>query len=316
MNTDEHSPTIIVSRFTIVIEYLSEGRISSNIANTIRGGFGATLRSLVCPFSNKSCNDCILASKCAYGYIFETPIPSTTEIMRKYLYAPHPLIIIPPKESSRKVKEKSTTKIEVTLIGKAIDYFPYIFLAFKELGTRGLGADKIKFNIHKVISDNGDLLYSYENDVLRDLTNKQIYIINTGLSKNGIFSIHFITPLRLKVKGRIASLPSFEDIIAALTRRAFLLSYFHCGGNGKPIHTQFLKHAESVEMLDSHIIQLNHDRFSGRQHQKIPMSGFMGTLTFRGNHGLFMPLLKLGEYIHLGKDTIFGYGQIRTEVLS
>ncbi|MFQ5963839.1 MAG: CRISPR system precrRNA processing endoribonuclease RAMP protein Cas6 [Candidatus Scalinduaceae bacterium] len=35
----------------------------------------------------------------------------------------------------------------------------------------------------------------------------------------------------------------------------------------------------------------------------------MGTAKFEGNLGPFMQILKLGEYIHLGKGTSFGLGK-------
>jgi len=35
---------------------------------------------------------------------------------------------------------------------------------------------------------------------------------------------------------------------------------------------------------------------------------------FVSNEKSFLPLLKAGEYTHLGKDTIFGYGFYRLEV--
>ena len=118
--------TLHLVKINIDIRYLSSGRISSNIANTLRGAFGATLKRIVCPFQEKKCKECILSSKCAYGYIFETPIPSITTIMRKYPFAPHPIIIIPPKHNSTYTSQGEKDTISITLIGKAIDYFPYI----------------------------------------------------------------------------------------------------------------------------------------------------------------------------------------------
>ncbi len=311
-----HSNTLTVSRISLQVEFLTKGRISSNIANTLRGGFGAALKNSVCTFSNKKCKECMLSNKCAYGYIFETPIPSNTTIMRKYPFAPHPLIIIPPKSNPGYISKQNTSNIDVVLIGKAIDYFPYILLAFKELGTRGLGINKVEYCIERASTEDGEIIYNSEEGLLEEIVSKKTFQIAAGKPKHGIFSIHFITPLRLKVKGKITGKPSFKDIISALTRRVFLLSYFHCGGNDEPVHKQFLEHVGNVEMIDANIIKLNQNRFSARQRQKIPMNGFMGTLTFKGDYGTFMPLLKAGEYIHIGKDTVFGYGQYTMEVHS
>ena len=69
-------------------------------------------------------------------------------------------------------------------------------------------------------------------------------------------------------------------------------------------------------MIDKKIVDIGKKRYSARQKRKIPMNGFQGTLTYEGDYGSFLPLLKVGEYIHLGKDTIFGYGRYTMEVHS
>lgn len=66
--------------------------------STLRGGFGYAFKRVVCAIKEKECHDCILKEKCIYSYIFETPPPSETKVMKKYKTAPHPFIIEPPLE--------------------------------------------------------------------------------------------------------------------------------------------------------------------------------------------------------------------------
>jgi CRISPR/Cas system endoribonuclease Cas6 (RAMP superfamily) len=40
------------------------------------------------------------------------------------------------------------------------------------------------------------------------------------------------------------------------------------------------------------------------------MGGITGTVTYRGEIGPYIPLLKLAKQLHLGKQTAFGLGQI------
>ncbi|MCE8429907.1 MAG: CRISPR system precrRNA processing endoribonuclease RAMP protein Cas6 [Candidatus Methanoperedens sp.] len=42
---------------------------------------------------------------------------------------------------------------------------------------------------------------------------------------------------------------------------------------------------------------------------KLKMGGFLGEITFEGDLNEFMPFLKLGEYLHIGKGTVFGLGK-------
>ena len=54
-------------------------------SSTLRGGFGAFFRRVVCAF---------------YSYVFETPPPDDTRMMRKYEAAPHPSVIEPPSRKT------------------------------------------------------------------------------------------------------------------------------------------------------------------------------------------------------------------------
>jgi CRISPR/Cas system endoribonuclease Cas6 (RAMP superfamily) len=43
------------------------------------------------------------------------------------------------------------------------------------------------------------------------------------------------------------------------------------------------------------------------------LSGFVGEVTYRGEFEPFLPLLLLGEYLHVGKNVAFGNGWYRIE---
>ncbi len=42
------------------------------------------------------------------------------------------------------------------------------------------------------------------------------------------------------------------------------------------------------------------------------LGGFIGEITFEGNIEPFMPLIKVGEVLHVGKGTGFGLGRYKT----
>ena len=69
--------------------------------SALRGGFGYAFKKVVCALKNKECPDCLLKEKCIYSYVFETPPPADTRIMRKYPSAPHPFVLLPPLEEDR-----------------------------------------------------------------------------------------------------------------------------------------------------------------------------------------------------------------------
>ena len=56
------------------------------------------------------------------------------------------------------------------------------------------------------------------------------------------------------------------------------------------------------------------ERRSFRTERVVPMSGFVGKVRFVGELAPFLPLIFLGEYLHIGHHTAFGFGKYRIDV--
>jgi hypothetical protein len=74
--------------------------------STLRGAFGTVFKDTVCVVEHRDCDRCILKLKCAYPYIFDTPIPEGSERMRKYERAPHPFVIDPPSGNEHEIRAR------------------------------------------------------------------------------------------------------------------------------------------------------------------------------------------------------------------
>ena len=62
---------------------------------------------------------------------------------------------------------------------------------------------------------------------------------------------------------------------------------------------------------ESRLLWLQRGRYSHRAKTVVPMSGFMGDIRFEGDLMPFLPFIFLGEHLHIGHHTAFGYGQYR-----
>jgi len=108
--------------------------------STLRGGFGLSFKDAICVVAHRDCERCILKSKCAYPYIFETPVPDGSRRMASLEHAPHPFVIEPPLDSRTRYAAGDVLVFVLVLVGRAIDYLPYFIFAFEQLGNdRGIG---------------------------------------------------------------------------------------------------------------------------------------------------------------------------------
>jgi len=310
--------------------------------STLRGGFGYAFKRVVCAIRDKECFDCLLKEKCVYSYVFETPPPSDTKIMRKYKSAPHPFVIEPPSEKRRGYKPGDEINFGLTLIGRAIDYLPYFIYTFDELGKIGIGQGKARYELMEVSCD-GEKIYDSESKTLKsfktsslsltphlslrsasggeaislltleglsqDLPTERSEVVESGLSRS--LKLSFVTPTRILYNGHLTLDLEFHIFIRNLLRRLSLLYYFHCDGD--PSEWDFkgmIEKAKEVKVKGRNLRWYDWERYSGRQETRIKMGGFIGDITFEGDIEPFMPIIKAGEVIHVGKGTGFGLGKI------
>lgn len=303
-----------IAVFKLKIELLETKKLSSYLGSTLRGGFGCVFKKIACIVSNKECKDCILSEKCVYSYIFETPVPSNSKIMKKYTHPPQPFVIEPPlsKNLVQDFNHHNNLELGLVLIGKAIDYLPYFIYTFEEFGKDGIGKDRIKFTLDNVkcsisgndVYNNSDkkLLQNYKVITSEDLKNEDYKIKNE-------LTINFLTPTRIRYKEKLVSLPEFHIIIRNLLRRISLLSYFHCDEELKIDFKSLIKEAEKIKVANSKLKWYDIKRYSSRQAQEMKLGGFTGEITYKGDFKNFLEYLSIGEYVHLGKNCTFGFGK-------
>jgi CRISPR/Cas system endoribonuclease Cas6 (RAMP superfamily) len=96
------------------------------------------------------------------------------------------------------------------------------------------------------------------------------------------------------------------------------LCYFHCGSELEVDFRCLIDRAAAVRTVESGLARRQLERFSGRQAQRIDMSGLVGTVRFEAPDAetltAFLPLLAAGEWVHVGKGCVMGLGKYRVEV--
>jgi CRISPR/Cas system endoribonuclease Cas6 (RAMP superfamily) len=72
--------------------------------------------------------------------------------------------------------------------------------------------------------------------------------------------------------------------------------------------------AEQVAITAQSLHWEDWERYSTRQEDRMKLDGMVGSIRYTGPLDPFLPYLRLGEYIHVGKNTAFGLGQMAVSV--
>jgi len=276
-----------------------------------RGTMGHVLRSLACSIPGEECPVCPFRQTCAYGYLFETVPDATVRQSRKYSSYPRPYVMKPPLEEKRVYRRYDRLSFELVLIGRAIEHIPNLIATFDEIGRRGMRGETGRFIIDRVTTYGADRSESVIWNGGQFTGNLNVVTwedLSQGCpQKSDTVTLTFHTPLLIEEKGRpLSAAPEFAILVESLCRRASLLYDFHDSGDSagclEPVNTSGI----SIQMSGVHWQSL--ERITNRQQKKLSTGGLLGSVIYRGDLVQFLPLLRLGEFIHAGKSTTFGFG--------
>jgi CRISPR-associated endoribonuclease Cas6 len=304
-----------LSRFIFTISPQGELHLPPFIGSAIRGGLGHSLRSVACFGDSQDCAPCQHKDSCHYHQIFEPSPPANADHLTNLASIPRPFIVAPLTRGDTR-KPRDPIAFHLTLIGTVTSFLPYFILAFEELGKMGLGRDKTPFIVENVkflpIEGSPQQIYSHNEHILHD--SWKPYSIQDILERFGDnpaehLTLRFITPTRIEHKGIYEIAPQFEDLLRALLRRISALAYFYCHLELDLDYKGLIAWAEQVGIAQDNLRWEKLVRRSSRQGRKIDISGFIGEIEYAGELAEFMPVIRLGEIIGVGKGAAFGLGR-------
>ncbi len=313
-----------VHRFTLQAEEPIE--LPPYKGSTLRGGFGTAFRRVVCALKKTDCGDCLLKGRCVYAYVFESQPEEEVHVFGRVRSIPRPFVLEPPEDKRTVYDIGETLQFNLILVGRATDYLPYFVYAFEELGRTGIGRGRGRFRLEDVSvqtsgpprsvyrPEEGRLLHTHPS--ILDLTDAIMEVISpTGVEPSASLTLRFETPTRLKYQRRLTIEPHFHVLIRQLLRRLFLLWYFHCGGRDeaepfrRDYHRLIIEKAKEVQLTRADLRWYDWQRYSHRQGTMMRLGGFVGEATYTGPVSQFIPFLRAGQILHLGKGTTFGLGR-------
>lgn len=310
--TPEWVSAFRIARYRFVAQARDEIHLPPYKGSALRGGFGQALHRVGC--MGRSC-PCKLGRPCPYTYLFESPACDDQRLPSYNREVPHPFVIEPPLDPRGTYETGERFEFHLALIGRGNEYLPYVVTAFDELGRMGLGKGRGRYLLNGVWGDASQDHVPIFDGVSRRFAHaiEQSWSPPNPVSDDDVEQVHvrFMTPTRLKEKGDLITHLDFPVLIRALRRRIAALAYFHCGTEIPADDQTLLALVDEISTDTQELVWWDWERYSERQRQRMKLGGIVGAVTYKGTLAPFLPLLRLGELVHVGKATSFGNGQYR-----
>lgn len=250
----------------------------------LRGSFGYALKRVTCINPSFECNGCFAQEKCLYFEHYEKP-----NTFHRYRFDVN--------------LESNNFDFSLYLFNGSKEELAYVLEALRQMITKqGLTVANHRFE-HVMMLVNGTLVFkdgSFHDMVVEPTTLKN----GNGFVSN--VHIKFQTPLRMKKGNRFAKESvELEDVLRSIYQR-----YEALVGN-KSVYTLPYKPQYSHTVKAFTYKHLT--RKSVRQRTKLNIDGLIGEMGVLGIDEQSYNLLKLGEIIGVGKQTVMGLGKIKVE---
>jgi hypothetical protein len=176
---------------------------------------------------------------------------------------------------------------------------PKIFIeAFAALAEQGIGPGRGKAHLERVAG-----------------ASPHAIDLNPAPAEIGNIRVEFLTPTELKHAGAIASGPEFPILFARIRDRVSTLCRLYGAGPVEIDFREIGERAAAVRMTRAEMQRVETRRRSSRTGQTHGIGGFTGFAEYEGVLGEFLPWLEAARWTGVGRQAVWGKGEIRLQRL-
>lgn len=273
----------------------------------LRTVLGAQLKRTSCVQRQLTCDNCILAQTCAYSVLFESPLPIDNSILQGRNRSYHPFILT----HTMVADNGKRYQFVLTLVGKGIEYFPFVIFAFQQAGREGIFSSRVHYEISML----RDCATGQElaGEKLRMPSIQQFcYKQDESIAAHTV-TIMFRTPARIKYQGHYTIDFDVYSFFAGLHRRITALQQLYAtdtvlSKTQLPIEYHIIP---EIQISARHLGWKDIPRYSHRQNTEMELGGVIGSMELNGPlRRQDLSLLESGNLFHVGKNTGFGLGEM------
>ena len=311
-----------IAKYRFVLRPSEFIKLSSYAGSSLRKEFTPIFKQITCLEPHGDCKSCEVKTDCPYFITIENGEGIQNPDYKRYQTPPKPFIFEPPLKRKTFYSHNEELVFDLILIGRALEYFPFFAASLRRLGEMGIGRNQGKYSLQKILAF--DFL---KNEVAGEFvfdSKDQAYDKDISVSVASLYekfdqefeniqevTVSVFTPLRMKRLGTENWHLHFRVLARNILTRLANLAFAYCG------YTEFLHFPEILYEAGS--VRTVKENFTWEdwrhpvlrnKNPSLRLGGFLGDIIYKGDITDFWPILRLGEIIHIGKNTSFGLGRM------
>jgi hypothetical protein len=233
---------------------------------------------------------------------------------------PRPFVFRATRLDGRTLKAGTPFSFDLNLFDMRRPAVAYLVLSFAQMAREGLGPGRGRADLTGVwrLGEQGDpvaRVFDGERFVFEE-SPEPLEIRLAAEEPVARVKVRFLTPTELKSAQEVSSLPEFKILAGRIRDRLSTLRACYDDGPLDLDFRAFGERAARVRMTRCEIDRVEVERRSSRTGQSHSIGGFVGEAEYVGELGEFMPYLKAARWVGVGRQTVWGKGEIAVEPAS
>lgn len=278
--------------------------------SAIRGGMGEMLLRMNC-VRDRQCGTCDFDRECTVQKILYSPFDRKPDFVTTDGGVGY---VLECENYQEYFKAGEKLDFYLILFGKTIVHFYQLYQAISMLGEQeGLGKYHARYHIIGIKNMEGMLISDGKTvDMDRYVVHMLYDYIMFRNLRYGTFTgkkdalLIFDSPLALKYQGELLTEFQMEAILTSIRRRVYILDCFEGIESDNFYQTE---NSSIPKILRQEYHQASVSRYSMRKNKKMILQGIRGSILLTEITEDVWMLLLIGELIHIGKYTSFGFGR-------
>ncbi len=245
---------------------------------------------------------CSAGADCPCGSTFSQALSADPAALRRYQKPPLPFAFKIPLLSCL---DREDYRLSLVIVGDATRYLELYIKSVRHLFSTNSAFGMRLSAVAAVAPDGSSQLLATGSGKL-DLASIPLRTFaeaaSVPFSNAGAITLQLLAPLRLLHHGKPLRSPTFPALAGALFRRVSALAYYY---GGIELEHDFKWLAGQSRAVASSSAQKEWASRGGT------LQGCAGELSFAGELEEFMPFLRLGELLNVGKGASYGMGSYR-----